>query len=56
MNLILKLTSTNPRVPLSQMLHLPLGLDVWEVKPDYVMLRAAEAQAERLQHMGYNVE
>lgn len=56
MNLILKLTSTNPRVPLSQLLHLPLGLDVWEVKPDYVILRAAEAQAERLRHMGYNVE
>jgi hypothetical protein len=25
MNLILKITSTNPRVPLSQLLHLPLG-------------------------------
>jgi len=43
-------------VPLSQLLYLPLGLDVWEVKPDYVILRAAEAQAERLRHLGYNVE
>ena len=56
MNLILKVTSTHPRAPLSQLLHAPLGLDVWEVKPDYVTLRAAEAQAERLQHTGYTVE
>jgi carboxypeptidase T len=56
MNLVLKVTSTHPRAPLSQLLHAPLGLDVWEVKPDYVTLRAAEAQAERLQHMGYTVE
>jgi len=56
MTLILKVTSTNPQVPLSQLLELPLGLDVWEVKPDHVVLRAAEPQAERLQRMGYRVE
>src|SRR4051794_5037107 len=56
MNLILKVTSTNPRASLVHLLQLPLGLDVWEVKPDHVMLRAADAQAERLQHMGYHVE
>jgi carboxypeptidase T len=38
------------------LLQLPLGLDVWEVKPDHVVLRAAEPQAERLQRMGYHVE
>src|SRR5919199_504183 len=56
MNLILQVTSTNPRVPLSQLLHLPLGLDMWEVKPDHIIVRAADAQAERLQRMGYRVE
>jgi carboxypeptidase T len=56
MNLILRITSTDPRAPLSQLLQLPLGLDLWEVKPDHMILRAAEAQAERLQHMGYTVE
>lgn len=56
MTLILQVTSTNPQVPLSQLLELPLELDVWEVKPDYIVLRAAEPQAERLQRMGYQVE
>jgi hypothetical protein len=36
MTLILKVTSTDPRVPLSQLLQLPLGLDVWEVTPDHI--------------------
>lgn len=56
MNLILKVTSTDPRAPLSDLLHLPLGLDVWEVKPDHVILRTADAPAERLRLMGYTVE
>jgi carboxypeptidase T len=56
MDLILRVTSPDPNLPLAQLLHLPLGLDVWEVKPDYVVLRAAEAPAERLQRMGYGVE
>ncbi len=56
MNLILQVTSTNPRLPLSQLLSQPLGLDVWEVKPDHLVLRAAEPQAERLRRMGYRVE
>lgn len=56
MTLILRVTSTDPQAPLAQLLEVPLGLDVWEVKSDYAVLRAAEAQAERLQHMGYRVE
>jgi carboxypeptidase T len=56
MNLILQVTSTNPRLPLSQLLRQPLGMDVWEVKPDHLVLRAAEPQAERLRLMGYGVE
>jgi carboxypeptidase T len=56
MNLILRVSSTDPRAPLSQLLTLPLGLDIWQVKPDHVVLRAATAQAERLRQMGYGVE
>jgi carboxypeptidase T len=56
MNLIVKVTTREPRVPLSQLLEVPLGLDVWEVQPDHLVLRAADAQAERLQRMGYDVE
>jgi len=33
-----------------------LGLDVWQVKPDYVVLRASEEQAARLRQMGYTTE
>lgn len=46
--MIAKATSTNPRAPLSQLLTAPLGLDVWEVKTDHLVLQATEAQAERL--------
>jgi carboxypeptidase T len=56
MSVIAKVTSTSPRAPLSQLLTAPLGLDVWEVKADHLVLQATEAQAERLQHMGYDVE
>jgi len=56
MVLILKVTSTEPRAPLAQLLEVPLGLDIWEAQSDYVVLRGAEAQAERLQRMGYSVE
>jgi murein tripeptide amidase MpaA len=34
----------------------PLGIDVWEVKPDYLILRGTEAQLDRLSSMGYVVE
>lgn len=56
MNLIFRITSTDPRVALSQLPPLPLGLDIWEIQPDYAVLRTAEPQAERLRHMGYSVE
>jgi carboxypeptidase T len=41
---------------LAPLLTAPLGLDVWEVKPDHVVLQASEAQIERLEQMGYGVE
>jgi carboxypeptidase T len=55
-SLILAVTSTGPRAPLAGLLTAPLGLDVWEVTPDHVVLRAEEAQAGRLEAMGYAVE
>jgi carboxypeptidase T len=56
MELIAKITSPGPQTPLANVLRVPLGVDVWEVKPDYLILRAAEAQLDRLARMGYRVE
>jgi carboxypeptidase T len=55
-SLIARVTSTSSRAPLTRLLTAPLGLDVWEVKPDHLVLQADEAQAARLQAMGYDVE
>jgi len=38
------------------LIDLPLGLDIWQVKTDHVVLRAAEEQATRLRQMGYTTE
>ena len=54
--LIARVTSAGPRAPLSRLLTVPLGLDVWEVDPEFVVLQAEEAQAARLEAMGYDVE
>jgi carboxypeptidase T len=56
MTLILKVTSRDPEMPLSHLLDVHLGLDVGEVKPDHVVLRGSDAQAERLRRLGYGVE
>ena len=55
-SVIARVTSTTARAPLARLLNAPLGLDVWEVKPDHLVLQADEAQADRLQAMGYGVE
>ena len=55
MNLIVKVSSKAPRASLLQLLYVPLGLDVWEVKPDHLVLRATEAQVHRLEQLGYRV-
>ncbi len=55
-SLIARVTSTSARAPLARLLTAPLGLDVWEVKPDHVVLQADESQAGRLEAMGYGVE
>jgi len=55
-SVIARIRSTGARAPLAQLLTVPLGLDVWEVRPDHLVLQADEAQAARLQAMGYDVE
>src|ERR1700741_1827838 len=56
MSVIAKVTSPSPQAPLGQLLAAPLGLDVWEVNADHLVLQATEAQAQRLEDMGYGVE
>ena len=56
MSVIVKVTSASSRAPLPRLLTAPIGLDVWEVKPEHLVLQATEAQAERLEQMGYAVE
>ncbi|BCH28626.1 carboxypeptidase [Mesorhizobium sp. L-8-10] len=56
MSLIAKVTSSGPQKPLGDVLRVPLGIDVWEVKPDHLILRGTEAQLDRLSSMGYLVE
>src|SRR4051812_20209358 len=56
MEIIAKITSPGVQKPLVALLRVPLGLDVWEAKPDHLILRAAEAQLDRLARMGYSVQ
>ena len=45
--------------PLTRLIEQPrehLGLDVWQVKSDHIVLRAAEEQAARLRQMGYTIQ
>ena len=55
-SVIARVRSTGVRAPLGRLLTAPLGLDVWEVRPDHLVLQADEAQAARLEAMGYAVE
>ena len=54
--LIARVTPGGGRAPLARLLATPLGLDVWEVRPDHLVVQADEAQAARLEAMGYGVE
>jgi carboxypeptidase T len=56
MNFIARVTSSGPQKPLGDILRVPLGIDVWEVKPDHLILRGTEAQLDRLSAMGYFVK
>jgi carboxypeptidase T len=59
-NIVYSVRSDSPQAPpLRSLVDHPrehLGLDVWQVKPDYVVLRASEEQAARLRQMGYTTE
>jgi carboxypeptidase T len=55
MELIVEVTSDEPTRPLSKLLTIPLGLDVWEANADRLVLRAGEPQIERISKMGYRV-
>jgi carboxypeptidase T len=57
MNIVYSVRADSPQAPpLAQLIDLPLGLDIWQVKADRVILRAAEEQATRLRQMGYTTE
>src|SRR5688572_22683856 len=56
MTVVAKVTSADPRLTLGDLLVIPLGLDVWEVGAGHVVLRAEDAQLERLERMGYGIE
>ena len=55
-SLIARVTSTSARAPLARLVTSPLGLDVWEVRPGFVVLQADEFQLDRLEAMGFAVE
>jgi carboxypeptidase T len=56
MSLIVNVTPPGPQLPMRRLAELPLGLDVWELTAEYAVVRATEAQLERLQAMGYTIE
>jgi len=56
MTLIVKVTARSERVSLGRLLTAPLGLDVWETHPDHLVLRAPDAEVERIERMGFAVE
>lgn len=60
MNIVYIVRSDSPQAPpLARLIDQPrehLGLDVWQVKADHVVLRAAEEQAARLRQIGYTTE
>ncbi len=57
MNIVYIVRSDSPQAPqLARLIDLPLGLDIWQVKVDHVVLRADEAKAARLRQMGYSIE
>jgi carboxypeptidase T len=54
--LIARVTSGGGGASLARLLGAPLGLDIWEVKSDFVVLQADEFQVGRLSAMGFGVE
>src|SRR5215210_1540795 len=57
MSIVYAVRADSPQAPpLARLIDLPLGLDIWQVKADHVVLRAAEEQSLRLRQMGYTTE
>lgn len=60
MNIVYVVRADSPEAPpLTRLIDQPrehLGLDIWQVKEDRIVLRADEAQAARLRQMGYATE
>ncbi|MDF3308892.1 M14 family metallopeptidase [Rhodococcus sp. T2V] len=56
MNLIVNVTSERPQAAMNKLAEMPLGLDIWELTAEHAVVRAAEAQLERLEKMGYTIE
>jgi carboxypeptidase T len=52
---IAEIRSEDPARPLAKLLAMPLGIDVWEVKSDRLVVRAAEHTMDRLRKMGYRI-
>ena len=55
MTIIVEVTTTQPGKVLERLLHTPLGLDIWEAKRERLVVRASEAQIDRIEKMGYSV-
>ncbi|TDD42439.1 M14 family metallopeptidase [Saccharopolyspora elongata] len=56
MSIIASIRARDGIASLHRLLASSAGLDVWEVKPDHLVVQATEAQADRIQQMGYVVE
>ena len=56
MDLILDILPRSSDSPVSDLLRASLGLDIWEITPDHMIVRANAAKAERVQQLGYRVE
>ena len=54
--IVAEVRSTRSETPLAGLLTAALGLDVWEVTPEHLVVQVEESQAGRLQAMGYDVE
>ena len=55
MELIVEVRSDDPTRPLSKLLTIPLGLDVWEANADRWSSVPSEAPIDRIGKMGYQV-
>ena len=56
MTTIVNVTSEGPHVPLGRLAVMPLGLDIWELTAEHAVVRASDAQLERLAAIGYRIE